>query len=531
MTETWKTWEGQTVDGFPLRKYLGGSDHSVVYLTELSNSSGQDAAIKFIAADASADAQLGRWRVAGELAHPNLLQLIRVGRATLANADFLYVVMDYAEEDLSQILPQRALEPEETRQILESVLEALTYLHRQGLVHTRIKPGNILAKGDQIKISSDTLCETGSAPLARPQSSIYAAPESAAAPISPTADVWSLGVTIVEALTQRTPTIKGPARTELPVPETIPPPFLEIARRSLQLEPSRRASLKEIAALLNPATAPPREIPMALPVAEPVIAPEPVKKSLSAQQVSLLPRTLTSAMAQTREQTSAPPKRKSHIGMTAAAVILVLAAILVAPRMLNRFSQLQPQAATVQPSIAPASDVLNPPPAAKNAPTTKNESAKPVSAPQTPDKTESRTVSGRDAVAPSELANGPAKGTNSKATDRSAAGSAKPVDDGRAPGAVLYQVVPDVSQRARATITGKVRINVKLQVDTGGNVVAANVENDDASKYFADQAAQVSKRWLFTPPEVDGHAVPSEWLLRFEFSQTATKVFPSQTNP
>ena len=102
---------------------------------------------------------------------------------------------------------------------------------------------------------------------------------------------------------------------------------------------------------------------------------------------------------------------------------------------------------------------------------------------------------------------------------------------GRARGAVLYQVVPDVSQRARATITGKVRINVKLQVDTGGNVVDANVENDDASRYFADQAAQVSKRWLFTPPEVDGHAVPSEWLLRFEFSQTATKVFPSQTNP
>ena len=147
---------------------------------------------------------------------------------TLANADFLYVVMDYAEEDLSQILPQRALEPEETRQILESVLEALTYLHGQGLVHTRIKPGNILAKDDQIKISSDTLCETGSAPLARPQSNIYAAPESAAAPISPTADVWSLGVTIVEALTQRTPTIKGPARTELPVPEQFRPPFWKL---------------------------------------------------------------------------------------------------------------------------------------------------------------------------------------------------------------------------------------------------------------------------------------------------------------
>ena len=35
--ETWKSWEGRTVDGkFPLRQYLGGSDHSAVFLTELS---------------------------------------------------------------------------------------------------------------------------------------------------------------------------------------------------------------------------------------------------------------------------------------------------------------------------------------------------------------------------------------------------------------------------------------------------------------------------------------------------------------
>jgi hypothetical protein len=37
MTEAWKTWEGQVVDGFLLRQYLGGSDHSAVYLTELKN--------------------------------------------------------------------------------------------------------------------------------------------------------------------------------------------------------------------------------------------------------------------------------------------------------------------------------------------------------------------------------------------------------------------------------------------------------------------------------------------------------------
>ena len=70
MSEAWKTWEGQVVDGFQLRQYLGGSDHSAVYLTELKNSGAQNAAVKFIPADAAADAQMARWHVAGRLLIP-----------------------------------------------------------------------------------------------------------------------------------------------------------------------------------------------------------------------------------------------------------------------------------------------------------------------------------------------------------------------------------------------------------------------------------------------------------------------------
>src|ERR1700693_479445 len=167
MSEAWKTWEGQAVDGFPLRQYLGGSDHSAVYLTQLNSSAEQKAAIKFIPADASAYAQLAKWRVAGELTHAHLLQLIRVGRCEFANENFLYVVMEFAEENLSEILPQRALEPDEARQMLESVLDALSYLHAQGLAHTRIKREIILAPGIKLKLWSVTLSEIGSAVVAR----------------------------------------------------------------------------------------------------------------------------------------------------------------------------------------------------------------------------------------------------------------------------------------------------------------------------------------------------------------------------
>jgi TonB family protein len=559
MFEAWKTWEGQAVDGFPLRQYLGGSDHSAVYLTQLNSSGEQKAAIKFISADASAYAQLAKWRVAGELTHPHLLQLIRVGRCELANTNFLYVVMEFAEENLAEILPQRALQPDEARQVLESALDALTYLHAQGLAHTRIKPGNILAAGDQLKLSSDTLSEIGSSPVAVPQTGIYAAPESATTPVSAAADLWSLGVTLVEALTQRTPVFRGQTDVELPLRETIPAPYLEIAQRSLQVDPSRRATLKEISALLNPtSTAPYRdavqnaevhtpatqspetlvaalehpETPKTLPVAETaaaVAAVEPTKKSLASQQVSLLPHTLLPASPD-RDTTTKPTPRKSRVAIPLVAAMVLLGAILLAPRVLNRFSQLQPKAATVEPSIAPAPSSLTPP----------STGTAPVLPPPTQTKAEKRaaekqaareknsaageTVSSSDAVSP----------VSSRSVDaaeaRPAAKSPKVVQTNPARGAVLYQVVPDISQRARDTIQGTVRAGVKVHVDNAGKVTGADLDNF-SSKFFGDQAVQVARRWTFTPPQVDGRNAPSEWLLRFEFTQKATKVFPTQTNP
>ncbi len=558
MSEAWKTWEGQAVDGFPLRQYLGGSDHSAVYLTQLNSSGEQKAAIKFIPAE-SAYAQLAKWRVAGELTHPHLLQLIRVGRCELANTNFLYVVMEYAEENLAEILPQRSLQPDEARQVLESAVDALTYLHAQGLAHTRIKPGNILAAGDQLKLSSDTLSEIGSSPVVVPQTGIYAAPEFATTPVSAAADLWSLGVTLVAALTQRTPVFRGQTDVELPLRETIPAPYLEIAQRSLQVDPARRATLKEIAALLNPtSTAPYRdavqhaavdtpatqspetlvaalehpETSKTLPVAETaaaVAAVEPTKKSLASQQVSLLPHTLLPA-SPVRDTTTKPTPRKSRVTIPLVAAIILLGAILLAPRVLNRFSQLQPQAATVEPSIAPAPSSLTPP----------STGTVPVLPPPTQTKAEKRAAE-RQAGAKNSAATGETVSSNDAvnpvsdrpvdaAEARPATKSAKVAQTNPARGAVLYQVVPDISQRARDTIQGTVRVGVKVHVDDAGKVTGADLDNF-SSKFFGDQAVQVARRWTFTPPQVDGRNAPSEWLLRFEFTQKATKVFPTQTNP
>ena len=73
MTEAWKQWEGQVVNGkFHLGPYLGGSDYSAVFLTELSEPGLQKAAIKLIAVDPkNAELCLSRLMLAARLSQRN----------------------------------------------------------------------------------------------------------------------------------------------------------------------------------------------------------------------------------------------------------------------------------------------------------------------------------------------------------------------------------------------------------------------------------------------------------------------------
>jgi TonB family protein len=99
------------------------------------------------------------------------------------------------------------------------------------------------------------------------------------------------------------------------------------------------------------------------------------------------------------------------------------------------------------------------------------------------------------------------------------------------PGEVLNQVLPDVSQKARDTIRGRVRVSVKIHVDPSGDLAGAELDSRGPSKYFADLALQAARRWEFAPAKVEGSNVSTDWVVRFEFSQLDTKVFPVQTSP
>src|SRR5262249_33486028 len=249
MTQASSLWEGQIVNNeFHLKKYVGGTDQCAVFLTEYR---GNQAAIKLIPADAAnAERQRQRWELAKKLSHPNLVQVFQTGRCRLDNTDRVFAVMEYAEENLAQILPERRLTEEEARQMLDPTLDALSYLHGQGYIQGHLKPANIMASGDQLKLSSDSVSKAGEPFPNSGKAGPYDPPEAANGLTSSAADVWSLGMTLAEVLTQRLPAVKEQADPILP--EGLPPLFLDIVRGCLRRDPQHRWTIAEIAARLHP---------------------------------------------------------------------------------------------------------------------------------------------------------------------------------------------------------------------------------------------------------------------------------------
>jgi TonB family protein len=253
MNEVGKQWEGQIVNGeFPLQRYLGASNHSAVFLTELGGAKSRRAAIKLIPVDSEGtEIQLARLKAAAKLSHPHLLKIHQTGSCELRDTKLLYIVLEYADEDLSQVLPTRALTQAEGLDMIPPILDALSYLHRQGFVHTRLRPRNIVAVHERLKLSSDSIREEGGVTAGPSKASVYDAPEMARGLVSPAADVWSLGVTLVEALTQRLPVWDGAGSGDPLLPGTLPEPFRDIAFHCLRREPTQRWTLGDIAARLK----------------------------------------------------------------------------------------------------------------------------------------------------------------------------------------------------------------------------------------------------------------------------------------
>jgi serine/threonine protein kinase len=246
--EIWTKWESQIVNGlFPLRRFLGRSNHSVVFLTEFRAQNLSKAAIKLVPADPALDeAQLSRWQRMAALSHPHLVRILDSGRCKLGGHPFLFVVMEYAEQTLAQILPHRPLTPDEVREMLIPALGALAYLHRKNLVQGQLKPTNFLVVNDQLKLASDTIRPAGDPATVSAKPSVYDPPEAKNGAIEAAGDVWGLGITLVEALTQNPAAGLGESSDAL----------TGAVRRCLSPNPADRPSIFDLQAQFSPVSAP-----------------------------------------------------------------------------------------------------------------------------------------------------------------------------------------------------------------------------------------------------------------------------------
>jgi TonB family protein len=466
MGELWKSWAGRTVNGrFALQAYLGGSDHSAVFLTLAPNGGGSEkAAIKLIPADAAlAEKQLLRWEGASELTHPNLVRMFEAGHSELDGTALLYMVEEYAEENLSQVLPERGLTAEEARGMLPPVLRALQFLHDQGFVHARIQPSNVLAIDDQVKLSCDSLTVPGEG-MSGPATTAYDPPEAATGTISAASDVWQLGMMLNEVLTRRLPDWDVQQNEQPRARDGISQPFAKIIENCLRLDPAKRWTVAQIAACLEERQP---EAPSAIPAAAPIATP--VTMSASSPSV---------------ERGTRSVKWPYAIALIVGIAIAIVIFLAVRPRPASP----TPETQSKQAEQGTAADRSQP---AQSSP-------QPQSSP---------------GAAVGKKVEGVVPVTGDESASRAAG------ENG-----VLHRVIPQVLPHARKTIQGKIKVRVKDEVDATGNVAKAKLESAGPSKYFSRIAMEAAREWKFTPAQAGEQGAAREWNLQFSFSRTKTDV-------
>jgi TonB family protein len=85
--------------------------------------------------------------------------------------------------------------------------------------------------------------------------------------------------------------------------------------------------------------------------------------------------------------------------------------------------------------------------------------------------------------------------------------------------AAIHEVVPAVSRSSLDTISGTIRVHIRVIVAKDGTVVATTTDIAGPSRYFERLAVEAAKQWTFTPT---GSPEQRVMLVKFAFRRSGT---------
>ncbi|XP_026107019.1 serine/threonine-protein kinase PAK 6-like [Carassius auratus] len=176
----------------------------------------------------------------------------------------LWVIMEYLQGGaLTNIVSETRLSEEQIATVCEAVLQALAYLHSQGVIHRDIKSDSILLSLDgRIKLSDFGFCAQISKDIPKRKSLVgtpyWMAPEVISkSPYGTEVDVWSLGIMLVEMVDgeppyfSETPVAAMKRLRDEPAPTVrnlhqVSPVLKDFLKRMLTRDPLERASATDL---------------------------------------------------------------------------------------------------------------------------------------------------------------------------------------------------------------------------------------------------------------------------------------------
>ena len=242
--------------------------------------------------DGTTDTAKGVERQRAELAalarlnHPNLTMLY--DGSIVGQQGPAYLVMELIDgPSLAQAIADGGLTESQARVVGAQIGDALAYVHTAGMVHRDVKPANILLGSDRNSPNDGVRARltdfgivrlVGSEPLTQADmtlgSASYLAPEQArGSAVGPPADIYALGLTLIEALTGRR-SFDGPAleavvarlTNDPEIPAGFPEPWPSLLRAMTARDPAHRPTAARVASTLRGSgslTAPITSVPAA----------------------------------------------------------------------------------------------------------------------------------------------------------------------------------------------------------------------------------------------------------------------------